>query len=204
MIFLLMLSDYIDRQIVVSLFPHLKEEWHLSDKQLGALVSVISVVVALGSLPVAMLADRLGRVKSVVAMAAIWSGATIACMFAGNYAQLFAARAVVGLGETGYGAVGAALVNGLFPKRFHSTLLGAFFAASALGAVLGVVLGASSRSTGAGVLPSARWAFQEWCWRCSSSSFPTTRPRVRPPPRRRPAAVRVGIPGRCCAPCTNR
>lgn len=141
MIFLLMLSDYIDRQIVVSLFPHLKEEWHLSDKQLGALVSVISVVVALGSLPVAMLADRLGRVKSVVAMAAIWSGATIACMFAGNYAQLFAARAVVGLGETGYGAVGAALVNGLFPKRFHSTLLGAFFAASALGAVLGVVLG---------------------------------------------------------------
>ena len=31
MIFLLMMSDYIDRQIIVSLFPHLKEEWGLSD-----------------------------------------------------------------------------------------------------------------------------------------------------------------------------
>lgn len=141
MIFLLMLSDYIDRQIVVSLFPHLKEEWGLSDKQLGALVSVISVVVAVGSLPVALLADRFGRVKSIVAMASVWSVATIACMFARNYGQLFGARAVVGLGETGYGAVGSALVNGLFPRRLHSTLLGAFFAASALGAVLGVMLG---------------------------------------------------------------
>ncbi len=141
MIFLLMMSDYIDRQIIVSLFPHLKEEWGLSDKQLGGLVSVISVVVAVGSIPVALLADRFGRVKSIFVMASVWSMATISCMFARNYAQLFAARAVVGLGETGYGSVGSALINALFPKRLHATLLGAFFAASSFGAVLGVVLG---------------------------------------------------------------
>ncbi|QNN55675.1 MFS transporter [Diaphorobacter ruginosibacter] len=141
MIFLLMMSDYIDRQIIVSLFPHLKEEWGLSDKQLGGLVSVISIVVALGSIPVALLADRFGRVKSIFVMASIWSAATIACMFARNYSQLFAARAVVGLGETGYGSVGSALISALFPKRLHATLLGAFFGASSVGAVLGVVLG---------------------------------------------------------------
>ncbi len=141
MIFLLMMCDYIDRQIIVSLFPHLKEEWNLSDKQLGALVSVISIVVALGSIPVAILADRYGRVKSIFAMATIWSIATISCMFTRNYSQLFAARAVVGLGETGYGSVGAALISALFPKRMHATLLGAFFGASSIGAVLGVVLG---------------------------------------------------------------
>ena len=141
MIFLLMMSDYVDRQIIVSLFPHLKQEWGLSDKQLGALVSVISVVVAVGSIPVALLADRFGRVKSIFVMATIWSMATISCMFARTYGQLFAARAVVGLGETGYGSVGAALINALFPKRLHATLLGAFFAASSVGAVLGVVLG---------------------------------------------------------------
>ncbi|MFS4553185.1 MFS transporter [Comamonas resistens] len=141
MIFLLMMSDYIDRQIIVSLFPHLKEEWGLSDKQLGALVSVISIVVALGSIPVAIMADRFGRVKSIFVMASIWSVATISCMFARNYSQLFAARAVVGLGETGYGSVGSALISALFPKRLHATLLGAFFGASSVGAVLGVVLG---------------------------------------------------------------
>ncbi len=141
MIFLLMMLDYVDRQIIVSLFPHLKAEWDLSDKQLGGLVSVISVVVAAGSIPVALLADRFGRVKSIFIMSSVWSLATIACMFSRNYGQLFAARAVVGLGETGYGSVGAALINALFPKRLHATLLGAFFAASSIGAVVGVVLG---------------------------------------------------------------
>ncbi|TMH32807.1 MAG: aromatic acid/H+ symport family MFS transporter, partial [Betaproteobacteria bacterium] len=45
----LMIFDYVDRQVIVSLFPYLKAEWNLSDKQLGALVSVVSVTVAIGA-----------------------------------------------------------------------------------------------------------------------------------------------------------
>jgi MFS family permease len=141
MTFGLMLFDYIDRQVIVSLFPHMKAEWNLSDKQLGGLVSIISIVVAVGGIPVALLADRLSRVKSVVVMATTWSLATISCMFTANYSQLFAARAMVGVGETGYGSVGAALIASLFPARLRSALLGAFFAAASLGSVLGVLLG---------------------------------------------------------------
>ncbi|MEJ8859822.1 MFS transporter [Variovorax robiniae] len=141
MTFALMLFDYIDRQVIVSLFPHIKSEWNLSDKQLGALVSIISIVVAVGGIPVALLADRMSRVKSIVVMASVWSMATISCMFTTNFAQLFTARAVVGAGETGYGSVGAALIATLFPMRLRSMLLGAFFAAASLGSVLGVVLG---------------------------------------------------------------
>ena len=151
MTFVLMLFDYIDRQVIVSLFPYIKADWGLSDKQLGSLVSIISIVVAAGSIPVALLADRFSRVKSIFVMAATWSAATISCMFAGNYSQLFAARAVVGVGETGYGSVGAALIATLFPKRLRGALLGAFFAAGSLGAVLGVVLG--------GVI-AAKWGWQ--------------------------------------------
>jgi len=98
-------------------------------------------VVAVGSIPVALLADRVSRVKSIVVMAVVWSLATISCMFTANFSQLFLARAVVGAGETGYGPVGAALISTLFPKRLRSAVLGAFFAAGSLGAVLGVVLG---------------------------------------------------------------
>lgn len=141
MTFALMLFDYIDRQVIVSLFPYIKAEWSLSDKQLGGLVSIISIIVAVGSIPVALLADRFSRVKSIVVMATTWSVATISCMFTTNYTQLLAARAVVGVGETGYGSVGAALIASLFPKRLRGALLGAFFAAASLGAVLGVVLG---------------------------------------------------------------
>src|SRR4030095_7398559 len=70
-----------------------------------------------------------------------WSLATISCMFAGSYGQLFAARAMVGVGETGYGSVGGAFIARLLPRRMRSALLGAFFAAASIGSVLGVLLG---------------------------------------------------------------
>lgn len=147
----LMIFDYVDRQVIVSLFPHLKAEWDLSDKQLGALVSVVSVTVALGGIPVALFADRVSRVKSIVAMAGIWSLATISCMFTRNYSQLFTARALVGMGEAGYGSVGAGLLASHFPARMRGALMAGFFASASVGSVLGVMLG--------GVI-AARWGWQ--------------------------------------------
>jgi len=146
----LMVVDYVDRQVIVSLFPYMKSDWGLSDKQLGGLVSVVSVTVALGALPVALFADRASRVKSIVAMATVWSLATISCMFTRGYEQLLAARSLVGLGEAGYGSVGAALIASHFPSRMRSALLAGFFASASIGSVLGVMLG--------GVI-AARWGW---------------------------------------------
>ena len=147
----LMVMDYVDRQVIVSLFPYMKADWGLSDTQLGALVSVVSVTVALGAVPVALFADRASRVKSIVAMATVWSLATLSCMFTRNYSQLLAARALVGLGEAGYGSVGAALIASHFPVRMRGALLAGFFASASVGSVLGVMLG--------GVI-AARWGWQ--------------------------------------------
>jgi predicted MFS family arabinose efflux permease len=147
----LMMVDYLDRQVIVSLFPYIKAEWGLSDKQLGGLVSIVSVTVAIAGLPVALLADRWSRVRSIVVMATVWSLATISCLFTRNYGQLMAARAVVGLGEAGYGSVGAALIASLFPARLRAALLAAFFASASVGSVLGVMLG--------GII-AARWGWQ--------------------------------------------
>lgn len=141
MTLILMIFDYLDRQIIVSLFPHIKAEYLLSDKQLGLLVSVVSITVALGAIPIALIADRVSRVKSIVVMASAWSLATISCMFTTNYAQLLAARAVVGVGEAGYGSVGAALIASHFPSRLRSALLAGFFASASVGSVLGVMAG---------------------------------------------------------------
>ena len=140
-IFALMVVDYVDRQVVVSMFPHLKAQWDLSDRQLGALVSIVSITVALGAVPLSFLADRWSRVKSIFLMAMVWSLATIGAAFAGSYAQLMGARSVVGLGEAAYGTVGMALLASLFPPRMRSTVLGAFLAAGMFGSVLGVMLG---------------------------------------------------------------
>ena len=133
----LMLVDYIDRQVIVSLFPYMKADWGLSDKQLGALVSVVSVTVALGALPVALIADRYSRVKSIVAMATMWSLATISCMFTPQLASCWPrARCRPGRGRLWLGRRGADCQH--LPGADAFDAAGGFFAAASVGSVLGV------------------------------------------------------------------
>lgn len=149
--FLLMTFDFIDRQIVVSMFPYLKAEWSLNDRELGALISVVSFTIAVGTVPLSLLVDSWSRVKGIVVMATVWSLATIACGFAGSYQRLFIARAFIGVGEAGYGPAAGAILSSMFPTRMRATIIGGFLAAASFGSVLGVVLG--------GVI-ATRWGWQ--------------------------------------------
>lgn len=141
MIFGLMLSDYLSRQVVNAVFPFLKADWNLSDFQLGSLVSVVSLTIGLASVPISFLADRYGRVKSITIMALVWALATIACGMAQSFTALLIARTLVGLGEAGYSGAGGAILAHAFPPRLHATVMGAFLAAGMIGSVFGVVLG---------------------------------------------------------------
>ncbi|HET6942533.1 MAG TPA: MFS transporter, partial [Sphingomicrobium sp.] len=95
----LLISDYMARQVLNAVFPLLKAEWSLTDGQLGFLSGVVALMVGLLTCPISLLADRLGRVKSIAAMAALWSVATLLCGAAQNYPQMLAARVLVGVGE---------------------------------------------------------------------------------------------------------
>jgi MFS family permease len=80
-------------------------------------------------------------VKSITTMAGLWGLATIGCGLAQNFGQMMVARALVGLGEAGYGSAGGAILFHVFPKHRHSMIMGAFLAAALFGSVGGVVLG---------------------------------------------------------------
>jgi MFS family permease len=137
----LLLSDYMSRQVLNAVFPLLKSSWNLSDAQLGSLSSLVALMVGVLTFPLSVLADRWGRVKSIVLMAAMWSLATLGCAIATNYNQLLLARAFVGIGEAAYGSVGIAVVLSIFPARLRATLTGTFMAGGAFGSVLGMALG---------------------------------------------------------------
>ena len=64
LVFGLMLSDYLSRQVINAVFPFIKAEWRLSDTALGSLVSIVALTVGVFSFPVSVLADRFGRVLS--------------------------------------------------------------------------------------------------------------------------------------------
>ncbi|WP_105102898.1 MFS transporter [Microbulbifer pacificus] len=150
----LLISDYMSRQVLNAVFPLLKNEWHLSDAQLGSLSGIVALMVGLLTVPLSMLADRWGRVKSLTLMALLWSVATLACGLSESFEQMFAARFFVGIGEAAYGSVGIALVLSVFPPSLRATLTGAFMAGGMLGSVMGMALG--------GVLAEHlgwRWAF---------------------------------------------
>ncbi|WP_412746914.1 MFS transporter [Krasilnikovia sp. MM14-A1004] len=139
--FALMLSDYMSRQVLAAIFPYLKSGWGLTDTQLGVLTSIVSLMVGVLAVPLSILGDRWGRARAIVAMALLWSVATIGSALAAGYGQMFAARAVMGIGEAAYTSVGLAVVVSVFPRSRRATLAATFMSGGSLGAVLGVALG---------------------------------------------------------------
>ncbi|WP_328535931.1 MFS transporter [Streptomyces sp. NBC_00344] len=137
----LLLSDYMSRQVLNAVFPLLKAEWGLTDAKLGSLSGVVALAVALLTFPMSLLADRWGRVRSLVVAAVMWSLATLVCAVAAGYGEMFLGRLFVGIGEAAYGSIGIAVVLSVFPARLRATLSGAFIAGGAFGSVLGVALG---------------------------------------------------------------
>jgi MFS family permease len=143
----LLMSDHMARQVLAAVGPQIKIEWSLSDAKLASLSSVVALAVGLLTLPLSYLADRFGRVKSLVAMALLWSLATLAGACAQSYPQMLVARLLVGVGEAAYGSVGIAVVLAVFPVYLRATLSSSFLAGSIAGQMAGVVLGAQIAAT---------------------------------------------------------
>lgn len=141
LLFLLYMFDYIDRLVIVSLFPFLSRDWGITDTQCGLLVSAVYWSILIFTLPVSVLIDRWSRKKSIGLMALLWSAATLACAFTQNFRQLFVARTAIGLGEAGYAPGGTALIAAMFSREKRARMLGVWNASIPLGSALGIVLG---------------------------------------------------------------
>ena len=138
----LMFFDFLDRQIIASLFPFLKQEWGLTDAQCGMLMAAVNWSITVFAIPVAILADRWSRTKTIGLMATLWSLATVACAFTKNFSQLLMMRLTIGVGEAGYSSAGQAMLSVLFPARLRATVIGVFATGFAvLGGAVGIVLG---------------------------------------------------------------
>jgi predicted MFS family arabinose efflux permease len=146
LLWLLYFFDYIDRMVVVALFPFLKADWGLTDAQCGAMVSAVYWAIVLFSFPISIVIDRWSRKKSIGIMAVLWSLATAACAVTKNFSQLFAARAAIGLGEAGYAPGGTAMISALYPEKRRAFMVGIWNASIPLGMAAGIVIGGAIAS----------------------------------------------------------
>ena len=141
LLFLLYMFDYMDRMVIVSLFPFLKQDMGMTDAQCGLLVSAVYWSILIFSFPASILVDRWSRTKSISIMAVLWSIATLACAFTKNFSQLFITRAAIGIGEAGYAPGGTAMLSANFPKEKRARILGLWNASIPLGSALGIGIG---------------------------------------------------------------
>src|SRR3989442_3715142 len=136
------LFNYLDRWIVAALAESMKHsELHLSDTQLGALMTGFLIVYMLAAPVFGSLGDTRSRNRLLSMGVAIWSLATALAGFARNYAGLFAARAAVGIGEAAYGTISPALLADYFPRQQRGRVFAIFFAAIPIGSALGYIVG---------------------------------------------------------------
>ena len=141
LLFLLYMFDYIDRMVISSLFPFLKADWNLTDKECGALVSVVNFSIVLFTFPISLLVDRWSRKKTIGIMAVVWGIATALGAFSKSYKQLFATRTVIGVGEAGYAPGGSAMMSALFPVEKRAMKMGIWNASIPLGSAIGIAIG---------------------------------------------------------------
>ena len=129
--------NYMDRYVAAAVGHSVQTELHISDSQLGLLGTAFLLVYALAAVPFGYWGDR-GTRKTVIGVGvAIWSVATLFTGFARSFVQLFASRAVVGVGEASYYPAGTSLISDYFPKQQRSRVMAIWGAGSAVGIAVG-------------------------------------------------------------------
>ncbi|MGH9441226.1 MAG: spinster family MFS transporter [Thermoanaerobaculia bacterium] len=136
------LLNYLDRYVVSALVESLRHcELHLTDPQLGLLMSSFLVVYLASSPIFGIWGDTGRRPRLIAAGVALWSGATALGGFARSFGQLLFARSAVGIGEASYGTIAPALLSDAFPPHRRGRVMSIFYSALPVGAAAGYIAG---------------------------------------------------------------
>lgn len=140
------LLNYLDRYVVAAVLPDLKRgPMHLTDFELGTLMSGFLLVYMLAAPIFGRLGDRGGRPRPIAIGVFLWSLATGISGLARSYTQLLAARALVGIGEAAYGTIAPSLLADYFVRRTRGRAFAVFNMAIPVGAALGYIVGGVMR-----------------------------------------------------------
>ena len=107
----------VDRNVISLMVESIKDDFSLSDTEIGYLTGIafVSTYLMFGP-PIARMADKGFRKPVVAASIAIWSVATSICGLAQNYWQLFITRMVVGAAESGSSPASLSMIADVIPK----------------------------------------------------------------------------------------
>jgi predicted MFS family arabinose efflux permease len=135
------LVNYLDRFIISALLPFIKADLEITDAQIGLLHTSFTIGYLASSPLLGLLGDRMSRKWLASSCVFLWSIATALSGRAGSYASLQAIRAVVGIGEAGYGPVAPTIISDSYSEAVRSRMLSIYFIGTPLGSAIGIILG---------------------------------------------------------------
>jgi sugar phosphate permease len=133
--------NYLDRYVLPAAASSIQKEFHIDDTAMGAVLSAFLLFYSLTVLPFGYWADRGVRKNVIGAGVTIWSLATLLTGMTQNVYQLFAARAVLGIGEAGYFPAGTSLLGDFFAKPIRSRAASIWNSGSVFGIAVGFIAG---------------------------------------------------------------
>jgi len=135
--------NFLDRQILGILAKPIQASLHLSDAQFGIIGgTAFAILYSVLGVPLALLADRVGKTRVIAGSLVVWSGFTALCGMATGFWSLFLSRLGVGVGEAGGVAPSYALIADYFPVERRARALAIYSMGIPIGLGSGVLLGA--------------------------------------------------------------
>ncbi|MBW4051045.1 MAG: MFS transporter [Proteobacteria bacterium] len=134
--------SYTDRQVLSLLVDPIRRDLGISDVQVSLLLgSAFALIYGVAGIPFGWLADRVSRRNLIFAGILIWGMGTLGCGYAGSFAELFAARVVVGLGESALAPAAISLISDYFPPSRRGLAVGSFLSGIAIGQGAAILIG---------------------------------------------------------------
>ncbi len=143
MLLLVYTFNFLDRQILGILAKPIQAGLNLTDGQFGIIGgTAFAILYSVLGVPLALLADRLGKTRVIAGSLVVWSGFTALCGTATGFWSLFLFRLGVGVGEAGGVAPSYALIADYFPVERRARALAIYSMGIPIGLGSGVLLGA--------------------------------------------------------------
>lgn len=133
--------NYLDRQVIFSLFPLLQRELRVSSFQLGLLGTAFLWIYAFCSPWAGHIADRFGKKWLICGSLFVWSAITLLTGYAHSFRELIVLRSLMGISEACYLPAGLALIAAFHSERTRSRAISIHYSGTYIGTVLGGVLG---------------------------------------------------------------
>lgn len=136
MMIVIMLTDGFDLFIPSYIAPALVDDWGISKAGVQPFVQAGLIGMAIGSVILGWIGDRVGRKKAYVSCLALMFVGSAFCYFANTISELFVWRLVMGLGLGGVTPLATTLVAEWTNKRIRSVVVAAVIVSIPLGGSL--------------------------------------------------------------------